>query len=124
MSLNSVQHLLTLDNLDRIIGKVTFLVRIVLTICTLLSAIILAITPFTNGEANSHIEVFFFFSAFYSVIWGTIPSMFLLIAIALDNRYRKKTRLHPLRTEVKLLTANIIIILIAVTAIGLLRLNV
>jgi len=83
----------------------------------------LTITPFTNGNAGNHFKVLVFFSTFYSIIWGTIPSMFLLIAIALDNKYRKKRKMQPLRTEVRLLIINIGIILVAVVIIGLTRLN-
>lgn len=123
MSLTSIRHLFTLHNLDRIIVKVTFSVRVALVICIVISAAMLTIAPFTNGDADNHLEVLVFFSTFYSIIWGTIPSMFLLIAIALDNRYRKKTRVQPLSTEVKLLTINVAIILVAVIIIGLIRLN-
>jgi hypothetical protein len=103
--------------------RVTFLARVALVICILISAIMLTITPFTNGNADTNFEVLVFFSTFYSIIWGTIPSMLLLIAIALDNKYRKKARVQPLKTEVKLLTTNIIIILVAVIIISLIRLN-
>jgi hypothetical protein len=115
MTLTFIRHLLSGDNLNKIIGRVTFLIRIALKICISLFVIILAITPITSGDADNNIEAFFFFSAFYSIIWGTIPSIFLLIAIALDNRYRKKPGLQPLKTEVKLLAINIIIILVTVT---------
>jgi uncharacterized membrane protein len=102
---------------------VTFLVRVALIICISLFIVILVLTPFTEGNADNNIEVFFFFSAFYSVIWVTIPSIFLLAAITLDNRYRTKARKQLTRIEVKLLIVNIIIILIAAGVIGLIRLN-
>ena|SRR5687768_9659305 len=122
MGLTSIIHLLRVDNLDKIIRKVTLLVRVALIVCILLSAIILVLTPFATGEAESNIEAGFFFLGFYSITWGTIPSMILLIIIALDNRYRKKPTLQPIRIEVKLLTVNVIVILIVVTMIGLIRL--
>jgi hypothetical protein len=90
-------------------------------ICVVISAVMSIIAPFTNGDADNHFEALVFFSTFYSVIWGSIPSMFLLIAIALDNRYRKKTRVQPLKTEIKLLTINTALILVAVIIIGLIR---
>ena len=111
------------DNLDRAIEKVTFLVRVALIICISLFVIILVLTPFTEGNADNYVETFFFFSGFYSVVWVTIPSIFLLTAITLDNRYRTKARKQPIRIEVRLLIVNIIIILIAIAIIGLIRLN-
>lgn len=123
MSLTSIRHLLNWDNLDRAMGYLTFLVRIALIICILLSAAFLTIAPFTDGDADNSIKAFFFFATFYSVIWGTIPSMFLLIAIVLDNRYRKKTRPQPVKVEIKLLIINIVIILFSIMIIGIIRLN-
>jgi hypothetical protein len=116
------RHLLKRDNLNRIIGKVTFSIRVALVACIFLSAAALIMTSFANGEPDN-IGAFFFFAVFYSIIWGTIPSMVLLILITLDNRYRKKTRLQPTRTEVKLLIINIAIILMTVLVIGLIRIN-
>lgn len=107
------------DNPDRIITKVIFLIRVALVVCIFLSAVALAMTPFASGEPDK-IGAFFFFATFYSFIWGTIPSIFLLTAITIDNSLRRKTRLQPIRTEVKLLITNIAIILIAVTIIKLL----
>jgi hypothetical protein len=114
------RHLLNDANLDRVIRHVVFLIRVVLIICIFLSAIALTLAPFTRAEPDN-IGAFFFFSVFYSIIWGTIPSIFLLTSIRLDNKYRKKARLQPLTSEVKLLVINIaiILILIAMTIIVL-----
>jgi hypothetical protein len=114
------RHLLNDANLDRVIRHVVFLIRVVLIICIFLSAIALTLAPFIRAEPDN-IGAFFFFSVFYSIIWGTIPSIFLLTSIRLDNKYRKKARLQPLTSEVKLLVINIaiILILIAMTIIVL-----
>ncbi|MEZ4800285.1 MAG: hypothetical protein R2809_11030 [Flavobacteriales bacterium] len=118
---NTFEVLLRSVNLDLILSKVTSLIRIALLICILIAVIILFFTPFLTGESNNNIVAGFFYLGFYSVIWGTIPSMILLIAIALDNKYRFKPKLQPIRTEVRFLTANVIIILLVATLIGLIR---
>jgi hypothetical protein len=123
MSLTSIRHLLNENNLDKLTGGITFIVRIALTLCILLFAAILIIMPFANGGGANNIEAFFFFSAFYSIIWGTIPSMLLLAAIALANRYRMKRTLQPLKTEVKLLVINIVGIFVTVTTIWFISAN-
>jgi hypothetical protein len=123
MSLNSIRHLLNRDHLDKIIKRLTFFVRIVLIVCILLIVVILMVMPFTNSDIDNNIDAFFFFSAFYSFIWGTIPSMIFLSVISFYNKYSKKTSVQPIRTEVKLVAINIIIILVTVSIVWFVRRN-
>ena len=121
MSLNQ-ENIVEQGKVDRIIGRVTILIRVALAVCVLISFAGLIISPFSSGEPDN-IGAFFFFAVFYSIIWGTVPSMCLLMAITLDNRYRSKLRLQPTRTEFKLLIANVIILLVTIAIVGLIRIN-
>ena len=104
------RHVFNEVDLNRIVGKAAFLVRIVLIACISIAAVTLALTSFASGEPDN-IGAFLLFLVFYSILWGTVPSMVLIVAIALDNKYRKKTMVQPIRTEVKLLAIDIAIIL-------------
>jgi hypothetical protein len=120
---SSIQQSLTRENLDHLIRRVTLLIRMVLMICILISSIDLIIIAIKDYWSDDHITTLFFFVTFYSVLWGTLPSALTLIAISLDNRFRKKQRLQPLRTEVRLLIVNIVILLIAFMIALLIKMN-
>ena len=117
MSLTSIKHLLTNDNLDRIIEKMSSIIRIALVICILFTVVFLSLILFEVEETVELMNGYFFLG--YSVIWVTLPSILLLISIALDNRYRKKPEPRPIQREVKLLIINIVFILttVAITLI-------
>jgi hypothetical protein len=95
----------------------------VLMICILISSIAVVIIAIQDYWTDDHITTLFFFVTFYSVLWGTLPSALALIAISLDNRFRKKPRLQPLRTEVRLLIVNIVILLSAFAIVLLIKMN-
>jgi hypothetical protein len=120
---SSIQQSLTRENLDLLIRRVTLLIRVVLMICILISSIDLIIIAIQDYWSDDHITTLFFFVTFYSVLWGTLPSALTLIAISLDNRFRKKQRLQPLRTEVRLLIVNIVILLTAFMIALLIKMN-
>jgi hypothetical protein len=82
-------------------------------ICILLSSVVVVIIAIEDYWKDDHVTAFFFFATFYSVLWGTLPSALTLIVLSLDNRFRKKQRLQPLRTETGLLVVNIVILLAA-----------
>ena len=117
MSLTSIKRLLTNDNLDRIIEKMSSIIRIALVICILFTVVFLSLILFEVEETVELMNGYFFLG--YSVIWVTLPSILLLIAIALDNRYREKPEPRPIQREVKLLIINIVFILttVAITLI-------
>jgi hypothetical protein len=95
----------------------------VLMICILISSIAVVIIAIQDYWTDDHITTLFFFVTFYSVLWGTLPSALALIAISFDNRFRKKPRLQPLRTEVRLLIVNIVILLSAFAIVLLIKMN-
>jgi hypothetical protein len=113
VKISSIRKSLTTENLDRLILRVTLLIRFVLMICILLSSIVVVIIAIKDYWTDDRILALLFFATFYSVLWGTLPAVLTLIAISLDNRFRKKQRLQPLRTEVRLLIVNIAVLLIA-----------
>lgn len=121
MDFASIKNILHHDKLEIFIKKITFLIRTVLFICILISTASLITTLVTGGQFDygpdlfnyaDGIAIILFFSGFYAFIWGTIPSLFLVIAIGLDNKYRTKPNLQPIKTEIRLLIVNIIIVLI------------
>jgi hypothetical protein len=95
----------------------------VLTVCILLSSIVVVIIAIENYWTDDHVTALFFFATFYAVLWGTLPSALTLIVLSLDNRFRKKQRPQPLRTEARLLIVNIVILLFALMIILLIKMN-
>lgn len=118
----SLQRFFDSDNIDKIIMKMMLLLRIALIICISIFTIALTVALFSRSDFRDRVDIFIvFFAAFYSVIWVTVPSMFLLTAIIVDNKFRKKTRIQPVKTEIKLLYLNIILILATVAVVKLVK---
>jgi len=112
------------DRVEMIIKRLTALIRIVLFICIALSTFGLISVIIKGGQFDwgsgtftylDGIAIITVFAAFYSIIYGTIPALFILIAIKLDNKFRRKTTTQEIRTETRLLLLNFATLLLAAT---------
>jgi hypothetical protein len=126
MNIPTLKKLLHQDRLERAIKRATYLIRITLFVCISIS-ILFVITIIASGGNFDYpptsflktIPIIIIYFGFYSLLYGTIPVIFIMIIIGLFYRYRKQTASQLLKTELRLLIINIIVVLIAATILAI-----
>ena len=131
MTLSNLRKIFSPEGISSLIEKCMFIVRLILIICSLFAAISLLMILFTDGKITyfpknilEGITLIILMTTFYSMIFGTIPSMIFLIAIWIGKKLGIHYFLQPIKTAIKLLLTNIIIILIDVGLVALYNYNI
>jgi hypothetical protein len=110
----------TTEQVQALTKKCTFIIRIILFISTSLAAISLITLIFTGGKMVyfypdtilEGITSIIIMTTLYFVIFLTIPSLILLMALWLGNKYRNELFLLSLKIEIKLFVINTIVLLL------------
>jgi hypothetical protein len=122
MNWHRIRNIINQDWINAVVGRLTILIRAVLIVCIFISLLGLITIVIKRGDFDMENDAFTFIdgvvyiiiiATFYSIVYGTIPGILLLIAIYLDNRFRRKVIIQPVRFEIQLLLINLVIVLFA-----------
>jgi hypothetical protein len=112
-------------NVQRAIAKTVRVIRVIAYCCIgislfLLVPIILIASGLQFGTASAASDnamLVFILTAYvnmYAIVFGTLPSLALLVAMHLYTKHNKALNIQPIRKELWLLCINILIVLLAV----------